>query len=101
MTGRSKPCSFLPRIEYGRYLGTILSEAALSGGKSRLHWKRDEARAISATGDGKLEIQLPQWCRIFGGQVVLALGNFPSSDPNLPGRDPASRFRPLPRPIFF
>jgi len=86
-----EPCSFLPRIEYGRYLGTILSEAALSGGKSCLHWKRDEARAISATGDGEIEIQLRSGARILADKVVLALGNFPSSDPNLPGRDPASR----------
>jgi len=85
-----EPCSFLPRKEYGRYLGTIFSEAALSDGKGRLQWKRDEARAFSPTGSGKIEIRLRSGARILAETVVLALGNFPSSDPFLPGRTLAS-----------
>ena len=84
-------CSFLPRKQYGRYLGTIFSEAVLAGGKRRVHWKRDEARNISPTGDGKIEIRLRSGNRILAEKVVLALGNFPSSDPSLPGRDSAGQ----------
>lgn len=86
----TEPCSFLPRKEYGRYLGTIFSEAVLSGGRPRLQWKRDEARALSPNGDGRMEIRLRSGTRILAEKVVFALGNFPSSDPSLPGRESAS-----------
>lgn len=85
-----EPCSFLPRKEYGRYLGAIFSEAVLSGGKRRLQWKRDEARAISPAANGEIEIQLRSGARILAERVVLALGKFPSGNPSLPGRDTAS-----------
>jgi uncharacterized NAD(P)/FAD-binding protein YdhS len=93
-----EPCSFLPRKEYGRYVGTIFSEAVLASGQRRLHWKRDEARTISPTGNGEIEIRLRSGARILAEKVVLALGNFPSSDPSLPGRD--SRPHPTPDPYF-
>jgi uncharacterized NAD(P)/FAD-binding protein YdhS len=93
-------CSFLPRKEYGRYLGTIFSEAALSGGKRRLHWKKDEARAVSPTGDGRIEIRLRSGARVLADKVVLALGNFPSSDPLLPVRAPSDSPRSSPDPYF-
>ncbi len=86
----TEACSFLPRKEYGRYLGTIFSAAVLSGGKRRLHWNRDEARSLSPIGDGRMEIRLRSGARILANKVVFALGNFPSSDPSLPGREPSS-----------
>jgi uncharacterized NAD(P)/FAD-binding protein YdhS len=84
-------CSFLPRKQYGRYLGNIFSEAVLAGGRRRVHWKRDEARNISATGDGKIQIRLRSGTQIVAEKVVLALGNFPSSDPLLPGKASADQ----------
>lgn len=84
-------CSFLPRRQYGRYLGTIFSEAVLAGGRRRVHWKRDEARNLSATEDGKTEIRMRSGTRIVAEKVVLALGNFLSNDPSLPGRDSADQ----------
>jgi uncharacterized NAD(P)/FAD-binding protein YdhS len=95
-----EPCSFLPRKEYGRYLGTIFSEAVQFGGQRRLHWKRDEARALSPTGDGKIEIRLRSGARILADKVVLALGNFPSSDPLLPGLVPGDSPRSSPDLYF-
>ena len=86
-----EPCSFLPRKEYGQYLGTIFSEAVLSAGRQRLQWIRDEARAISAIDNGKIEIRLCSGARVRAERVVLALGNFPSSDPSLPGRGASNR----------
>jgi uncharacterized NAD(P)/FAD-binding protein YdhS len=99
--GEIEPCSFLPRKEYGRYLGTIFSEAIFSAGKRRLQWIRDEARAISAIDNGKIEIRLCSGTRVLAERVVLALGNFPSSDPSLPGRG-TSNLRPShsPDPYF-
>src|ERR1041385_867898 len=62
--GKTEACSFLPRKQYGRYLGTIFSEAVLAGGRRRVHWKRDEARNISVTGDGKIQIRLRSGARV-------------------------------------
>ena len=95
----TEACSFLPRKEYGRYLGTIFSEAVLSGGKRRLHWRRDEARFLSPIGDGQIEIRLRSGARILAEKVVLALGNFLSSDPSLPGRE-SSSIRRASNPYF-
>jgi uncharacterized NAD(P)/FAD-binding protein YdhS len=81
-----EPCSFLPRREYGRYLGAILHRAVASTAKGRLLWKKDEAEAVCETGDGKIEIRLRSGGTVVADKVVLALGNFPSSDPHLPGR---------------
>jgi uncharacterized NAD(P)/FAD-binding protein YdhS len=86
----TEACTFLPRKEYGRYLGAIFSEAVLSGGKRRLHWKRDEARSLSPSADGRTEILLRSSARILAERVVFALGNFPSRDPSLPGRESSS-----------
>ena len=85
---------------YGRYLGSLLSEGVLAGGKRRLQWKKDEARALFPRGAGEIEIQLRSGARILADKVVLALGNFPSSDPLLPWRDPANRPHALPHPLF-
>jgi len=90
--------SFVPREEYGRYIETIVREAVLSSGC--LHWKRDEARALSPDGHGRIEIRLRSGTRILAEKVFLALGNFPSSDPSLPGRTPADRPRSSPDPYF-
>lgn len=87
----TQPGSFLPRPVYGRYLGSLLSDAILSDGERRLQWKKDEARSIASTGDIEIEIELRSGARILADKVVLALGNFPSGDPLLPGRNAANR----------
>jgi len=96
----TEACRFLPRKVYGRYLGSLLSEATLACGKQRLQWKKDEARALSPRGDGEIEIQLRSGTRVFADKVVLALGNFPSSDPLLPWRNPANSAHDPPDPYF-
>ncbi len=96
----TQPGSFLPRRVYGRYLGTLLSGTVLSDLPTRLQWIRDEARAISQVGNGEIEIQLRSGARVLADKVVLALGNFPASDPCLPGRDAASRPHDLPQRYF-
>jgi uncharacterized NAD(P)/FAD-binding protein YdhS len=78
---RTEAGSFVPRKVYGRYSETVLSEAVQSGGPRRLEWKKDEAHAIFRNGEGELEIHLSSGGRIVAEKVVLALGNFPSSNP--------------------
>ena len=78
---RTETGSFVPREVYGRYLETVLGEAARSGGPRRLEWKKDEARAIFRNGEGDVEIHLSSGGRIMAEKFVLALGNFPSSNP--------------------
>jgi uncharacterized NAD(P)/FAD-binding protein YdhS len=93
-------CTFLPRQEYGRYLGSILSHAISSSDDRRLSWKQDEARTLSRTSDGDVEIRLRSGGRILADRVILALGNFPSSDPPLPGRAPANHSGDTSSPYF-
>ena len=81
---RVKPFDFLPRHVYGDYVESVLRE------QIRLHpgqfeWRRDEAYSITRTGD-MAEIVLRGGEVIRADRVVLALGNFPPSDPALPGK---------------
>jgi uncharacterized NAD(P)/FAD-binding protein YdhS len=98
--GETRHGSFLPRPVYGRYLGSLVSGAILADGERRLQWKNDEARAIASTSDGGIEIELRSGARILADRAVLALGNFPSSDPVLPGRNAANRPHD-PRELYF
>jgi uncharacterized NAD(P)/FAD-binding protein YdhS len=77
------PRSFLPRRVYGQYVESVLLDAAAQGG---LLWKRDEVRSIASHANG-VEIKFRSGGRLLADKVVLALGNFPPSDPALPGRD--------------
>lgn len=82
--------SFLPRKVYGRYVGAVLSDAIAAGGRRRLQWKKNEARSLSYGSDGEIEILLSDGSRVSADKVVLAQGNFPSSDPFPPELEPPS-----------
>jgi uncharacterized NAD(P)/FAD-binding protein YdhS len=82
------PESFLPRRVYGQYIESLLKEAAASR-PSEFEWKNDQAVSISRSGD-KAEIGLLGGGTVIADKVVLALGNFPPSNPPLPGRVPNS-----------
>ncbi len=94
------PCTFLPRQEYGRYVGTMLNDAISSSDEQRLCWKQDEAQTLARTGDGDVTIRLRSGGQILADKVVLALGNFPSSNPPLPGRVPANQNGDTSGPYF-
>ena len=86
-----QPDDYVPRRVYGQYVESILREADESN-PGRFEWKRDEAIAIRQT-DGKAEISLRGGVRIVADKVVLALGNFPPTDPKFPGRtEPSPRY---------
>jgi uncharacterized NAD(P)/FAD-binding protein YdhS len=73
------PGSFLPRAVYGRYVQAVLRDAEQHG-SNPLERVKDEALQLSPTGDG-IEVTLCSGRRILADKVVLALGNFPPSDP--------------------
>jgi uncharacterized NAD(P)/FAD-binding protein YdhS len=79
-----RPFDFLPRRVYGEYVESVLRE------EIRLHpgqfeWKHDEVCSITRTNN-TAEILLRNGEVIGADRVALALGNFPPSDPQLPGK---------------
>jgi uncharacterized NAD(P)/FAD-binding protein YdhS len=85
---RVGPESFLPRRVYGQYIESLLKEVANSR-SAEFEWKNDQAVSVVRLGS-KAEIGLLGGGKIVADKVVLALGNFPPSNPPLPGRVPNS-----------
>ncbi len=81
--------TFVPRRVYGQYIEAVLQDSQRST-LSRYQRIHDEATAIQRPEDSA-QIQLATGNLIVADQVVLALGNFRPSDPNLPGRTAESR----------
>ena len=80
-----KGCDFLPRRVYGAYVESVLREEIRSH-PGQFEWKQDEACSITR-GDDTARIVLGSGQVIHANKVVLALGNFPPSDPLLQGRE--------------
>ncbi len=85
---RVGPESFLPRRVYGQYIESLLKEAA-NARPAEFEWKNDQAVSVVRSGN-KAEIGLLGGETVVADRVVLALGNFPPSNPPLPGRPPNS-----------
>jgi uncharacterized NAD(P)/FAD-binding protein YdhS len=84
-----KPCDFLPRPVYGRYVAFVLQqEIELHPG--RFERVQDEAVSVARLG-GMAEIRLLSGEMLLADKVVLALGNFPPGDLRLPGKTPHSQ----------
>jgi uncharacterized NAD(P)/FAD-binding protein YdhS len=80
--------SFLPRRVYGQYLETILRDAE-EAHPGQLRWVCDEAGSI-VRSKNETHILLRSGGTVIADKVVLALGNFPPSNPPLPGRSVSS-----------
>jgi uncharacterized NAD(P)/FAD-binding protein YdhS len=80
-----EPASFLPRRIYGQYIESIIRETA-DQHRDQFEWRQDEALHVVCT-DGKAEVFLHSGDVIIADKVVLAVGNFPPSNPYLPGRE--------------
>lgn len=78
------PESFLPRRVYGQYVSALLRESA-RWSAGRFFLKNDEAVSVEAVERGGV-VHLRSGQRVRADKIVLALGNFPPSDPDLPGR---------------
>jgi uncharacterized NAD(P)/FAD-binding protein YdhS len=85
---RVGPESFLPRRVYGQYIESLLKEAA-NARPAEFEWKCDQAVSLVRSGN-KTKIGLHSGGTVIADKVVLALGNFPPSNPPLPGRIPNS-----------
>jgi len=85
---------FLPRMVYGRYLDSLLEEAATKSGRD-LPWFRDQVLTLTHV-DGVYSAQLKTGKRILAKTVVIATGNVPPGDPEVPGlTDAATRYFPF------
>jgi len=83
-----KPDDFLPRPVYGQYISSQLREATRAC-PADLRCIQDEAASVAHTGD-RLLIRLANGGTVIADKVVLALGNFPPADLQLPGKSPGS-----------
>ncbi|MGA8437066.1 MAG: FAD/NAD(P)-binding protein [Candidatus Sulfotelmatobacter sp.] len=90
-----KPDDFLPRTVYGQYVSSQLREA-IGLGRGVFRCIRGEAVALARVGDSS-EIRLATGQTLLAHKVVLALGNFPPADLQIPGKTPTcSRYIPNP-----
>jgi len=78
------PESFLPRRVYGQYISALLRKTA-RWHVDRFFLKNDEAVSVDEVERGGV-VDLRSGERVRADKIVLALGNFPPSDPDLPGR---------------
>jgi uncharacterized NAD(P)/FAD-binding protein YdhS len=83
-----KPDDFLPRTIYGQYISSQLREA-IRARAAEFQCIQDEALSVSHTGNHSL-IRLANGKTVIADKVVLALGNFPPADLQIPGKVPTS-----------
>jgi len=90
-----KPDDFLPRPVYGQYVSSQLREA-ISLGRAEFRCTQDEAVALARRGN-RCEIHLASRQTLLADKVILALGNFPPADLQIPGKTSmCSRYIPNP-----
>jgi uncharacterized NAD(P)/FAD-binding protein YdhS len=83
-----KPDDFLPRPIYGQYISSQLREANRARPKD-FRCIQDEALSVAPMGNRSL-IRLANGKTVIADKVVLALGNFPPADLQIPGKTPTS-----------
>ena len=76
--------SFLPRSVYGAYVASLLEVTLAEATRSRFRWIQDEALSLHRRR-GKLAVQVKVGPELLSRAVVLATGNFPPSNPSMPG----------------
>jgi uncharacterized NAD(P)/FAD-binding protein YdhS len=83
----AQPCSslsFVTRQTYGRYLRSLLRDAALGpDAAGRFYVVPDEAVSIRTISDGKFSLRLALGKDLEAGCVVLAVGNAPPYPPGV------------------
>src|SRR5271165_2661824 len=83
------PASFLPRRIYGQYIESVLRETT-DRHREQFEWRQDEVVYLVCT-NGDRELFLHSGDVVHADKVVLAVGNFPPSNPYLPGREYRSK----------
>jgi len=82
-----KPDDFLPRPIYGQYISSQLCDA-IGHSAGQFRWIQEEAVALDRRGQC-FEIRLASGQTLLADKIVLALGNFPPADLQIPGKTPA------------
>ena len=87
--------SFVTRFSYGRYIGSLLEEAAKREGGNAIHWI--QAKAVSCRrNEGYSTVELKDGREVSARAVVLAIGNFPPGNPKVSGLSgPTKRYFPF------
>jgi uncharacterized NAD(P)/FAD-binding protein YdhS len=76
--------SFVSRMAYGRYIGSLLEESAIQEGGHSLEWSQEAA--VSLRRDNGVPVVLLKNGRELHAEVViLAIGNFPPGNPKASG----------------
>ena len=83
-----KPDDFLPRPIYGQYVSSQLREATSTRG-AEFRCIQDEAVSLAQEGE-RYCIHLAGGETVIADKVILALGNFPPADLQIPGKTSAS-----------
>ena len=78
------PESFVPRMAYGRYIGSLLEESAMQQGGHSLQWFQEEAASLTRE-DGRPIVLLKNGRELQARAVILAIGNFPPGNPKING----------------
>lgn len=81
--------SFLPRILYGRYIGSLLEEAMAQGTPERCQRLQDEAVSLTING-ATPTVACKNGIEVAAHKVVFATGNFPPTNPRVKGLDDES-----------
>ncbi|MGB7226361.1 MAG: FAD/NAD(P)-binding protein [Candidatus Acidiferrales bacterium] len=91
----AQAADFLPRALYGRYVGELLQETVdRSAGNFR--WLQGEVTSL-VPDRSRLVVHLSDGTALETQTVVLAVGNFPPSNLNVPGlSDACARYAPYP-----
>jgi uncharacterized NAD(P)/FAD-binding protein YdhS len=76
--------SFPPRSVYGAYVGSVLQSTLAECGPARFRWIQNEALSLHP-GRDRASVQTKVGSGLRARIVVLASGNFPPANPNLPG----------------
>jgi uncharacterized NAD(P)/FAD-binding protein YdhS len=88
--------NFLPRPLYGRYVSSLLEEATGPGGAENFRWIQSEVSSF-ARERSDVTVQLRDGSTLMTQVVVLAVGNFPPANLNIPGLSQESeRYVPSP-----
>jgi uncharacterized NAD(P)/FAD-binding protein YdhS len=83
-----KPDDFLPRTIYGQYVSSQLREM-ITHSRGSFRCIQNEAISLKNVA-GRCEIRLANGSTFVADQVVLALGNFPPADLQVPGKTAGS-----------
>jgi len=80
--------SFLPRPVYGRYVGSVLKEAIAGASADNFQWIQGEVSSLACDRNRMgpaMNVQLKDGSTLSAKTLVLAGGNFPPANLNIPG----------------